>query len=64
MQFKTLTALSLITLTNALIRFPCSQLVLDRLDPLVDPGKIPTPHLHQIVGGVRILLLFVFNHYF
>ncbi|KAJ2915086.1 hypothetical protein MD484_g5354, partial [Candolleomyces efflorescens] len=34
----------------ALLRFPCSQLVAERLDPLVTPG-IVSPHLHQIVGG-------------
>ncbi|KAK0724226.1 hypothetical protein B0H67DRAFT_640788 [Lasiosphaeris hirsuta] len=36
---------------DALLRFSCSQLVLDRLDPLVNPGSAPAPHLHQIVGG-------------
>ncbi|KAK4038600.1 hypothetical protein C8A01DRAFT_47800 [Parachaetomium inaequale] len=35
----------------ALLRFPCSQLVVERLDPLVNPGLAPSPHLHQIVGG-------------
>lgn len=34
-----------------MMRFECSQLVIDRLDPLVNPGTIPSPHLHQIVGG-------------
>lgn len=34
-----------------MLRFSCSQLVVDRLDPLVNPGLIPSPHLHQIVGG-------------
>ena len=34
-----------------MLRFSCSQLVIDRLDPLVNPGVIPSPHLHQIVGG-------------
>jgi len=33
------------------MRFSCSQLVVDRIDPLVNPGQIPSPHLHQIVGG-------------
>ncbi|KAJ3532892.1 hypothetical protein NMY22_g7560 [Coprinellus aureogranulatus] len=32
------------------LRFPCSQLVTERLDPLVTPGQV-SPHLHQIVGG-------------
>lgn len=35
----------------ALLRFPCAQLVIDRLDPLVNPGANPSPHLHQILGG-------------
>ena len=34
-----------------MLRFSCSQLVVDRLDPLVNPGIIPSAHLHQIVGG-------------
>jgi len=34
-----------------MMRFQCSQLVIDRLDPLVNPGSVPSPHLHQIVGG-------------
>lgn len=34
-----------------MLRFTCSQLVVDRLDPLVNPGVVPSPHLHQIVGG-------------
>jgi hypothetical protein len=34
-----------------MLRFACSQLVVDRIDPLVNPGLRYTPHLHQIVGG-------------
>ncbi|KAI5863554.1 hypothetical protein GGS23DRAFT_605088 [Durotheca rogersii] len=34
-----------------MIRFGCSQLVIERLDPLVNPGLSPSPHVHQIVGG-------------
>jgi len=34
-----------------MIRFGCSQLVIERLDPLVNPGSIGSPHMHQIVGG-------------
>ncbi|KAI0169631.1 hypothetical protein GGR52DRAFT_592188 [Hypoxylon sp. FL1284] len=34
-----------------MIRFGCSQLVIDLVDPLVNPGVLPSPHLHQIVGG-------------
>lgn len=36
----------------ALLRFSCSQLVVERLDPLVNPGVTGSPHLHQIIGGV------------
>ncbi|KAF2864978.1 hypothetical protein BDV95DRAFT_632609 [Massariosphaeria phaeospora] len=34
-----------------MMRFGCSQLVVERLDPLVNPGVVGTPHTHQIVGG-------------
>lgn len=34
-----------------MLRFACSQLVVERTDPLVNPGMVYTPHLHQIVGG-------------
>lgn len=37
---------------NALLRFSCSQLVTERLDPLVNPGESVSPHVHQVVGGV------------
>ena len=33
------------------LRFGCSQLVVERTDPLVNPGMMPTPHMHQVVGG-------------
>ncbi|KAF2267360.1 hypothetical protein CC78DRAFT_614296 [Lojkania enalia] len=36
---------------HALLRFSCSQLVIERLDPLVNPGELQSPHLHQIIGG-------------
>ncbi|KAF2707301.1 hypothetical protein K504DRAFT_470484 [Pleomassaria siparia CBS 279.74] len=35
----------------AMMRFQCSQLVFDRIDPLVQPGQLPSSHGHQIVGG-------------
>ncbi|KAF6753654.1 hypothetical protein DFP72DRAFT_756408, partial [Ephemerocybe angulata] len=38
---------------QALIRFHCAQLVTERLDPLVTPGVV-SPHLHQVIGGVRL----------
>lgn len=34
-----------------LMRFGCSQLAIDRIDPLVEPGSTPSAHMHQIVGG-------------
>ncbi|KAL2270526.1 hypothetical protein VTJ83DRAFT_2710 [Remersonia thermophila] len=36
---------------EAVLRFSCSELVTERLDPLVFPGVAQSPHLHQIVGG-------------
>ncbi|KAF2272955.1 uncharacterized protein EI97DRAFT_503906 [Westerdykella ornata] len=51
MQWNSLVALALVAPSHALIRFGCSQLVVDRLDPLVNPGLTPSPHLHQIIGG-------------
>ncbi|KAK3694457.1 hypothetical protein B0T22DRAFT_506977 [Podospora appendiculata] len=36
---------------TTMLRFGCSQVVIDRLDPLVNPGRVPSPHIHQIVGG-------------
>lgn len=35
----------------AMMRFECSQLVIERLDPLVQPGVTPSVHVHQIAGG-------------
>ena len=35
----------------AMMRFQCSQLSIERLDPLVNPGMLPSTHMHQIVGG-------------
>lgn len=55
MQLKALALALLVEHGSAqmleMMRFSCSQLVVDRLDPLVSPGSIPSPHLHQIVGG-------------
>lgn len=36
---------------TTMLRFGCSQAVIQRLDPLVNPGLSPSPHVHQIVGG-------------
>ena len=34
-----------------LLRFGCAQLVIERIDPIVNPGLVPSTHTHQIVGG-------------
>ena len=34
-----------------MLRFSCHQAVIDRLDPLITPGRVPSHHQHQIVGG-------------
>ena len=44
-------ALALIAPVQAALRFGCSTLTIQRLDPLVEPGRVPSAHLHQIVGG-------------
>ncbi|KAK4459728.1 hypothetical protein QBC42DRAFT_231075 [Cladorrhinum samala] len=37
--------------STTMLRFGCSQVVVDRIDPLVEPGGIPSAHVHQVVGG-------------
>jgi hypothetical protein len=54
MQLKaSLAAVAAAQLATAqeLMRFGCSQLTIDRIDPLVNPGALPSPHIHQVVGG-------------
>lgn len=56
MQWATLAAIAAFFAQDAaaqgnMLRFACSQLVVERTDPLVNPGMKYTPHLHQIVGG-------------
>ncbi len=49
---KTLSAaLALFAPVQAGLRFPCSTLTIQRLDPVVQPGAIPAAHVHHIVGG-------------
>ncbi|KAK8023786.1 hypothetical protein PG993_011852 [Apiospora rasikravindrae] len=38
-------------LTRAALRFGCATVSSQRLDPLVEPGRVPSAHVHQIVGG-------------
>ncbi|KEY72119.1 hypothetical protein S7711_00131 [Stachybotrys chartarum IBT 7711] len=44
-------ALALAVPCQAALRFGCSTVSIQRIDPLVVPGAIPSGHLHQIVGG-------------
>ncbi|KAK4171215.1 hypothetical protein QBC36DRAFT_367586 [Triangularia setosa] len=37
--------------SSTMLRFGCSEVVLDRIDPLVEPGGLPSAHVHQVVGG-------------
>jgi len=37
--------------STTMLRFGCPQIVIDRIDPLVNPGQVPSSHVHQIVGG-------------
>ncbi|TAQ84784.1 hypothetical protein B7494_g6893 [Chlorociboria aeruginascens] len=43
--------LAIVGPAQAALRFGCTKLSLQRLDPLVQPGMIPSNHVHQIVGG-------------
>lgn len=52
MTMKSLsTVLALVALAQAGLRFPCSTLTVQRLDPVVEPGNNPSAHVHHIVGG-------------
>jgi hypothetical protein len=44
-------SLALAIPSQAALRFGCSTISIQRLDPLVEPGKVPSAHVHQIVGG-------------
>ena len=44
-------ALAIAAPAQAALRFGCSTLSIQRLDPIVEPGAVPSAHLHQIVGG-------------
>ncbi|KAI1488440.1 hypothetical protein F5X96DRAFT_685393 [Biscogniauxia mediterranea] len=53
MLLKTLVPAAAVQLVAAqeLMRFGCSQLTIDRIDPLVEPGNLPSAHMHQVIGG-------------
>lgn len=42
---------ALVVGAQAGLRFGCSSLTIQRLDPVVQPGQNPSSHLHHIVGG-------------
>ncbi len=44
-------AAALVASAQAGLRFACSSLTIQRLDPVVQPGANPSSHLHHIVGG-------------
>lgn len=44
-------ALALIAPVRAGLRFGCSSLTIQRIDPVVEPGNTPSAHVHHIVGG-------------
>jgi len=44
-------AAAFIASVQAGLRFGCSSLTIQRLDPVVQPGSNPSSHLHHIVGG-------------
>lgn len=47
----TAVAAAQLAMAQELMRFGCSQLTIDRIDPLVNPGSLPSPHVHQLIGG-------------
>ncbi|KAG9232270.1 hypothetical protein BJ875DRAFT_428040 [Amylocarpus encephaloides] len=52
MHVKSLTGFLLLAqkvhAAQTVLRFGCSQVVIERLDPLVNPGANPSPHVHQV----------------
>jgi hypothetical protein len=50
MKWTTL-VLAFVAPSQAALRFGCSTVSIQRIDPLVLPGGVPSGHLHQIVGG-------------
>ncbi|KAK3695864.1 hypothetical protein B0T22DRAFT_374193 [Podospora appendiculata] len=51
MKRFSLLAVALAGPCQAALRFGCSSVSVQRLDPLVEPGSVPSAHVHQIVGG-------------
>ena len=51
MKSLSVAALALVASVRAGLRFGCSTLTIQRLDPVVEPGRAPSAHVHHIVGG-------------
>ncbi|KAK4663784.1 uncharacterized protein QC763_0079070 [Podospora pseudopauciseta] len=51
MKWNSLAALGFAAPAQAYLRFGCATLTVQRLDPIVEPGKVPSSHVHQIIGG-------------
>ncbi|KAH6655790.1 hypothetical protein BKA67DRAFT_591987 [Truncatella angustata] len=51
MKWFTAASIALIAPVHAGLRFQCSTLIIERLDPVVQPGSNPSSHVHHIVGG-------------
>ena len=43
-----LNTLALVASAQAALRFGCSTVTIQRLDPVVEPGNSPSAHLHQV----------------
>ncbi|KAF2688113.1 hypothetical protein K458DRAFT_440823 [Lentithecium fluviatile CBS 122367] len=50
-SFNAVALVALIGSAQAALRFGCSTVTIQRLDPVVEPGGLPSAHLHQVVGG-------------
>lgn len=51
MKSLSITLAAIAPVVQAGLRFGCSSLTIQRLDPVVEPGHAPSAHLHHIVGG-------------
>ena len=51
MKWSSLATATLPGIAHAALRFGCSTLTVQRLDPVVEPGNAPSAHVHQVVGG-------------
>ncbi|KAN0095816.1 protein of unknown function (DUF1996) domain containing protein [Hyaloscypha variabilis] len=50
-SFSVSVVAALVATVQAGLRFGCSTLTIQRLDPVVQPGQNPSTHLHHVVGG-------------